>query len=219
MRAQRTIPIFLICCFFKLPTIPSGMYPAAATLLQRQIPLSSLSMTAALIWEPLLTWSGSAELCRHFCYTQCRYFSEGVCSSSSPVVLHHSQTTGSAVFSVGKSTGRRLWVKLLQRASQKDCDLLLQKLNLGQHIHSPLDPSHVFSGVLYPERQQRGTSRKIPTNAFHLWDFHTWQLLPFLHNHLFSLQLQSPLNHNWRAARLLKENAFVQAMNYISHKK
>lgn len=158
--------------------------------------------------EPLLTWPGNAELCRHFYYIQYGYFSEGVCSIPNPDILHHSQATGSAVLSVGKSTGRRLRVKLLRRASQKDCDLLLQKSNLEQHIHSPPDTSHVFSGgVLYPKRQQRGTSWKTSSNTFHLWDFHTRYLLLFLHNHLFSMQLQSSLNHNLEDSQVLEEKS------------
>lgn len=179
------------------PLDQSGMYPAAATLLQRQTPLSSLWLTGARIWESpcwhdqeVLNYVGTSD-------TKYGYFSEGVCSSPIPDILHHSQATGSAVLSVGKSTGRRLWAELLQRASQKGCDLLPQKSNLEQHIHCPLDTSHIFSGgFLCPKRQQRGTSWETSTNAFHLWDFHTWHLLVFLHNHLFSVLLQSPLNHN-----------------------
>lgn len=167
-------------------------YIAAATLPRRQTALSSLCKPVPLadsssdLGQHLLTWPGRAELRRHFYYTQRGYFSKGVCSSPNPDILHRSQAAGSAVLSVGTSTGRRLCIMFLQRGSQRDYCLLPERSALEQHIHSPPDTSHVFAGgVLYPRREQRRTSCGTSANTFHLWDFHTWQLLLVLHNHLF----------------------------------
>lgn len=174
----------------------------------RQIPLSSLWMTAALIWESpcwhdqeVLNHVGTSIthskgiFLREFAAAQVQIFC---------IILRLLDQQCSLQ---GKALGED-WVKLLQRASQKGCDLLLQKSNLEHHIHSPLDTSHVFSGgVLYSKGQQRGTSQKISIYTFHLWDFHTWQLLLFLHKHLFSMQLQSPLNHNLEDSQAVEGNS------------
>lgn len=165
-----------------------AIYVAATTLLQRQTALSCfVSLCFCNTVTPIsgsICWHGQEAL--HFCYTQYGYFPKGVCRSPNPDILHHSQTAGLAVLSVGKSTGKRLWVKLLQRGSQKDYCLLPEISAPEQHIHSPPDTCHTFAkGVLYLRRQQRGTSRGTPASTFHLWNFHTWQLLSVLHNHFF----------------------------------
>lgn len=182
LRAERTISRFLICCLLQLPAWSKLQHTEQMPHCCSNRPLSghfvSLCLwraVALILGQYLLTWPGSTELFRQFYY---RYLSEGVCSNLNPHSLHHSQAAGSAVLPLGKSTGRRLWVKLLQINSQKDHCLLPERSALERHMHSSLHTSYAFAeSMLYPRRQQRRTSWGTSAYTFHLWDFHTWQLL------------------------------------------
>lgn len=141
----------------------------------------------SLLYRPILLGNGNSISGQHFCYTQYRYFSKGVCTSPRPDIPSHFRAAGSAVDSVGKSTGRRQWVKRLQRGSQKDYRLQPERSALEQHVHLPSATSHIFrEGTVYPGRQQKGTSWGTSANMFHLCNFCNWYLLSVLHNHLFS---------------------------------
>lgn len=220
LREQTTVSRFLICCFFKLPSRPkwhvaSSIHTDSETD-PSQLPLDDSNSD---LGEPLLTCPGRAEPCRHFYYTHYRYFSEGVCSGPSPDILHHSETSGSGVLSVGKSTGIRLWVKLLQRASQKDCELLMRNQIWSSTSILLLTPAMYFQEVCcIPRDSKEGQAGKHPPTPS------TCEISTLGSSCSFTTissqcSCKALWTTTWKTARLLKESPSVQAMNYILHKK
>lgn len=121
------------------------------------------------------------------------------------------------MLSVGKSTGRRLWVKLLQRGSQKDYRLLPEnQLWSSTFIPFPTPVAYLQKACCIPGDSKEGqvgehlpvpSTCEISTLGSCCYSFTTTSSSHQSCKGLWTI--------TWRTASLLKESASVQAMNYF----